>query len=118
MHRTNPNAIAKVNANRVLAAVLRAHGVTPNGDAWSQAKKLVGEGFSPKQAARLVRSTMPEAEQVKALAIAQAPIAQAPAPKRKLSSRAEQVRAGAVLRDSKGRLVSRDIQAVYELIGK
>lgn len=120
-----PNAsrknMAKVNANRTLAAVLRAHGLTPNGEVWTDAKRLVGEGLAPKQAARLIRSTLPEAAQVAAIAkatvkpvIAHAPVAQAPQPKgTRLSSRAKDVKAGRVLRDAKGRLVSREVQDAF-----
>lgn len=109
------------NINRTLAAALRAYGLTPNGQVWTDAKALVAQGFTPKQAARLVRSTLPDAEQEAAIAkvkgrIERAPVTQAPTPERKLSSRAQEVKAGRVLRDAKGRLVSKDIQEALEIL--
>lgn len=118
-------------ANRTLARAIRAVGLVPNGQVWSDAKSLVGEGLSPEQAARLVRSLLPAAEQDAARSRVLgrtlkgatgtkvpnrprvpevAPVAQAPT---RLSSRALEVKAGKVLRDSKGRLVSRDVQEAF-----
>lgn len=107
------------NINRTLAAALRAYGLTPNGQVWTDAKDMVAEGMTPKQAARLVRSTLPDAEQEAAIAKVKGRIERAPvtqAGERKLSSRAKEVKAGRVLRDSKGRLVSREIQEAIALV--
>lgn len=106
------------SANRTLAAALRSHGLTPNGQVWADAKALVAKGLEPKAAARLVRSTLPAEEQDAAIArtkgtkvveVTKAPVAQAPTtpeqPARRLSSRALDVKAGKVARDAKGRLL-------------
>lgn len=124
----------KKAANRTLAAALRSEGLTPNGEAWANARALVADGLAPRAAARLVRSTLPEPEQVKALArkrvagskrpltpaeiahalkasIEHAPVSQAP---KRTPERAKDVAAGKVMRDAKGRLLSREAQREIE----
>lgn len=150
----------KAAANKTLASALREYGLTPNGTVWTEAKALVAMGLDAKASARLIRSNLPEVEQMEAIARAKAHAAKAKAPKRevvrsrevsneeaadimrkremaaiierlakaqveveqapisqgRLSSRAKDVKAGKVMRDAKGRLVSREVQeALAEL---
>lgn len=127
--------------NRTLAAALRAEGITPNGEPWSAAKDMLAQGLPPQAAARLVRSTLPEREQVKAMARKRAQATKAGTPKRRLTpeeiargikalpkvehapvsqapkrtpQRAQDVKAGKVMRDAKGRLMSREAQREIE----
>lgn len=75
--------------NRKLAAELRTYGLTPNGKVWEDGKALVAQGLTPKQAARLTRSVMPDDAQREAIArardtgaasVAKADVAQVPTP--------------------------------------
>lgn len=114
MNSTKARKNARKATNRALAAALRSYGLTPNGEVWNQAKGLVKEGLTPKQAARLVRSTLSATEQDVARTkgrVTKAPVAQAPLP-----AQAQRVKDGKVLRDAKGRIVSREIQEALELI--
>lgn len=121
--------------NRKLAASLRAEGLTPNGQVWEVSKSLMAQGLEPKAVARLVRSTLPPAEQDAAIArkatkVTKAEVVQVPTEDEEfsraleaqvvaeaqaieddepkavvLSSRAIDVREGRVRRDAKGRLL-------------
>lgn len=115
MAATRKTSPARV-ANRKLANALRSYGLTPNGVVWLEAKKLVREGLSPKQAARLVRSTMPEAQQAAAIAKAPKVVKATASQKATLPPQAQRVRDGKVMRDSKGRIVARDVQEAYEAL--
>lgn len=99
--------IARKAANRSLAAALRAHGLTPNGQTWADAKALIKEGVSVKVAASVIARLHEQEPELAATRgkVTTAPVSQVPAPARKLSSRAKEVKAGLVERDAKGRLL-------------
>lgn len=109
---------SKSIANRKLAAALRARKLTPNGQTWADAKALVNEGVTPKRAASVIAALHAQEPELAALRerVVSAPVSQTSDPKRKLSSRAKEVRQGKVLRDAKGRLVSREVQQALELV--
>lgn len=76
-----------------------------------EAARIMREREVNDLAAALVKATGEAVpNRPRAHEVAQAPIAQAP---KRLSSRAKDVKAGKVLRDSKGRLVSREVQEAF-----
>lgn len=96
--------------NRTLAALIRAYGGVPNGDTWATAKARVKDGASLETAAFAAVTRITEA------AVTQAPAKKAP--KRKSPKvtpvQAQRVARGEVMRDTKGRIVSREVQSMVE----
>lgn len=103
---------ATKNRNRSLACLIRAYGETPNGDVWARAKEALANGASLESAAFIGVSGFTSAN------VSQAPAPKEAPKKRKSPSRmpvqAQRVREGKVLRDAKGRIVSRETQRALE----
>lgn len=96
-------ATTKKQANRKLAAALRARRVTPNGDAWTEAKALVAAGMTPAQAAREV-AIVHAAPEPKAKKEAKKDARPKATPKA-TPVQAQRVKEGKVARDAKGRIL-------------
>lgn len=116
-------ATNKKARNRMLAAKLRKQDITPNGVAWAEAKAvmshLIDEGLTPATASRAAAKAVAKAGDY--TKPEPAPVAQAPTPKaepkaKALPTQAERVARGEVMRDSKGRIVSREVQEAWEAI--
>ena len=138
--------MSKSERNKSLARHLRNRGFTPNGQVWADAKKALSEGFTPKQAARLAASTQPAEAQESAysrtvdrLAVEKGLVAQVdtedtefaraletqvreevassePDEERAIPAQAQRVARGEVMRDAKGRIVSREVQEAFEVL--
>lgn len=124
--------------NRALAAAIRAQGGTPNGDTWATAKARLSEGATVQVAALLACAPVVEVQQEP---VSQAPVCadcenelalwdaaigdladvgewettctHTDERPKALPVQAQRVQEGKVMRDARGRIVSREIQQAF-----
>lgn len=119
--RERNRRLAQAIRDVVKAEGLDARLYQPNGDLWARAKRVLAKGAPVEVAAWHAVHAQSQATVDRI-----APVAQVPTPTRKKNARRnvpeafraqqERVRKGEVLRDSKGRIVSRDVQEAVEAL--
>lgn len=102
--------------NELLARAMRANDLAPSGALWAQAKgvrdALIAEGVKGKSACNKAAFRVARGETTahEILDVIEEPITQAPT---RLSAQAKRVQEGAVMRDSRGRILPTHVQEAY-----
>lgn len=110
--------------NELLARAMRANGLSPQGEAWEQAKgvrdTLIEQGTRAKSACNKAAFRVARGQAQAQEFLAQEPVTQAPAQEAKTDARpkrmpeqAKRVQEGKVMRDSRGRILPAYVQEAY-----